>query len=454
MKMGGRMTISDRDDSNGFSVSVLRSASFESDVDFSSVMLPAITPGNQPETASFGEVGWIDSASLSITPTVSVRGSTVLEGTTSTDPNFMTWTITLSQASSDTVRVNYRFLSGTGQAGVDADGSDGSVVFSPGETSKTVVYRIDADSVAEPDESIILEAFSASNAVLAGGAPVLRSTGWIQDDDGTGTKLAVFVSRPLVVEGNSGTRQAVFEVSLSRPAPAPISLTYRTVDGSARAGEDYTATSGTLSFVAGQTSATVSVPVLGDTVIEPTEGFVLAIEGPANTFGQISLGEAELLDDDAGGAARPTVSVRGSTVLEGTTSTDPNFMTWTITLSQASAETVRANYRFLSGTGQARVDAYGTEEATVTFSPGETSKTVSYRVRSDGDGEPDETIVLEAFSASNAVLSGGAPVLRSTGWIQDDDGSGTKLAVSISDPLLQEPASGAANAVFVFTLSR
>lgn len=110
---------------------------------------------------------------------ISVSGSSVTEGTSGNDPFYLQWTITLSEASEDPVTVSYRFLSGTGQAGDDAyDSFSGtSVTFAAGETSKTVFYRVDGDSTAETDETIILEAFSAQGAALAGGAPVLRATG-------------------------------------------------------------------------------------------------------------------------------------------------------------------------------------------------------------------------------------------------------------------------------------
>ena len=66
--------------------------------------------------------------------------------------------------------------------------------------------RVNADSVAEPDEAVVLEVFSASGgAALAGDATTLRATGWILDDDGSGNKLALFTSRPVVVEGDSGS---------------------------------------------------------------------------------------------------------------------------------------------------------------------------------------------------------------------------------------------------------
>ncbi|HQX06285.1 MAG TPA: Calx-beta domain-containing protein, partial [Zoogloea sp.] len=265
------------------------------------------------------------------TPSVQISGSSNNEGTTGGDPNYLGFAITLSEAATNNVTVGYRLLSGTAQAGSDVYdyGSSGtSVTFAPGETSKTVYWRIDADSTSEPDESVVMEIYQVSgSAKLAGNATVLRATGWVIDDDGSGNKLALFASRPMVVEGDTGTTQANFEISLSRPAPEAFTVQYTTVDGSARAGEDYTTTTGTLSFVAGQTTASVSVPVSGDTVIEPTDLFSLSFTTP-EWIAQSSLGEATILDDDAG---TPTVSIAGTSNNEGTTGGDPNYLGFAIT---------------------------------------------------------------------------------------------------------------------------
>uniref|UniRef100_UPI000A420BF7 Calx-beta domain-containing protein n=1 Tax=Marinobacterium profundum TaxID=1714300 RepID=UPI000A420BF7 len=350
------------------------------------------------------------------TPTVSVEGTSNFEGTTSVDPNYLSWTVSLSEVSTEPVTVEYRFLAGTASVGASNSGSDAygsnsgtSVTFAAGETSKTVSYRIDADGVDELDETVILEVFSAQGAALAGGVPVLRATGWILDDDGTGNNLALFVSRPLVVEGDAGQTQASFEVSLSRPAPEAFTVDYTTVDGSATAGEDYQATSGTLIFAAGQTSSSVTVPVFGDTAIEPTELFSLSFDKPAGVA-TVSIGSAEILDDDAGGEAQPTVNVSGASNFEGTTSVDPNYLSWTVSLSEPATAAVTVEYRFLAGTASVGAsgsgsDAYGSNSGTsVTFAAGETSKTVNYRIDADGVDELDETGSREVVSRQGGAM--------------------------------------------------
>ena len=83
-------------------------------------------------------------------------------------------------------------------------------------------------------------------------------------------------------EGNSGTTSFLFTVTLSAAATTPVTVGYSTADGTAQAGSDYRAASGTLSFAAGQTSQVVTVGVTGDTTVEPDETFSLKL---ANSSG-------------------------------------------------------------------------------------------------------------------------------------------------------------------------
>ncbi|WP_078120005.1 Calx-beta domain-containing protein [Thiosocius teredinicola] len=399
-------------------------------------------------------------------PTVNVSGASNFESSNNNDPNYLSWTISLSEPATDAVTVEYRFLAGTASVGSSAAGADAyfynsgtSVTFAAGETSKTVSYRIDGDSVDEVDETVILEVYSAQGAALAGDVPVLRATGWILDDDGTGNNLALYVSRPVLVEGDTGQTQASFEVSLSRPAPTAFTVDYETVDGSAVAGEDYQATSGTLNFVAGQTSGSVTVPVFGDTKVEPTELFSLSFDKPAEVAA-VSIGAAEVFDDDAGGESQPTVNVSGASNFESSNNNDPNYLSWTISLSEPATDAVTVEYRFLAGTASvgssaAGADAYFYNSGTsVTFAAGETSKTVSYRIDGDSVDEVDETVILEVYSAQGAALAGDVPVLRATGWILDDDGTGNNLALYVSRPVLVEGDTGQTQASFEVSLSR
>ena len=183
-------------------------------------------------------------------------------------------------------------------------------------------------------------------ASFANGVTTLRAAGTILDNDGTGDKLAVFVDDVRIVEGDAVSRMRCSR-SGSRAILAPVTLDFTTVDGSALAGTDYIATAGTLTFTPGGALVQeVTVPVLGDTVVEPSDLFSLAFTVPS-TIVQASLGEATILDDDAG---TPTVSVSGASATEGSTGSDPFYLNFAVTLSAAATSEVTVQYRLLSGT--------------------------------------------------------------------------------------------------------
>lgn len=110
-----------------------------------------------------------------------------------------------------------------------------------------------------------------------------------------------------VTEGNSGTTNAVFTVSLSEAAGRQVTVDYTTADGTATAGSDYQSTSGTLTFDAGETSKTVTVVVLGDTATESNETFYVNLTNPANATIADGQGVGTIRDDDGGGGSTSKV---------------------------------------------------------------------------------------------------------------------------------------------------
>lgn len=115
--------------------------------------------------------------------------------------------------------------------------------------------------------------------------------------DDTAARLAIDdVTAP---EGNSGTRNFVFSVTLSRTNDMPVTVDYRTTNGTAIAGSDYVSTNGILTFSPGETNKTISVAVNGDTQIEPDETFRVVLSNPGNAVLSVSQGTATIDDDDA-----------------------------------------------------------------------------------------------------------------------------------------------------------
>src|SRR5205085_2498911 len=96
----------------------------------------------------------------------------------------------------------------------------------------------------------------------------------------------------------SGAVNAVFTVTLSAASPQAVSVQFATASGTATAGSDYQSTSGTLTIPANSLTGTISVPVIGDTVIESNETFVVNLSNPVNGTISTGQGTGTIVDDD------------------------------------------------------------------------------------------------------------------------------------------------------------
>jgi hypothetical protein len=198
-----------------------------------------------------------------VPPLVSIADASVNEGGVGgTAARFV---VSLSSASPRTVSVRYTTANGSAARGSDYTRTTGTLVFAPGEMSRTVDVPVLGDTLYEHDETFTVALSTASGAAVGDG----QATGTIANDDPAPT---LSISGASVVEGNSGTRQLVFSVSLSEPSGERSRVNYQTADGTATlAGRDYRAKKGSLAFAAGKTTATISITVLGDLAIEVDE---------------------------------------------------------------------------------------------------------------------------------------------------------------------------------------
>jgi hypothetical protein len=215
------------------------------------------------------------------------------------------------------------------------------------------------------------------------------------------------VSDAMVTEGDSGTKNALFTVSLSAASAGPVTVDYAPEDGSAKAPGDYTATTGTLTFAAGELSKQVAVAVIGETLDEMHETYSLDLSNPVGATLGDPRGAGTILDNDP----QVSLSVDDVSAPEGGQSA-----TFTLSLSRESGKIVTVDYATADGSAAAPSD-YASRSETIIFMPGETSKTVSVALVHDALVEPDETFTLALSRAVNATVSDGQGVAT----IVDDD---------------------------------
>jgi subtilisin family serine protease len=214
-------------------------------------------------------------------------------------------------------------------------------------------------------------------------------------------------------EGNSGTSSLVFTVSLTAPATENFSVPYATSNGTATAGSDYTAASGTLNFLAGETSKTISVDVIGDTSIETNETLYVDLGTPSTNAVQLLTSRATgtIQNDD-----NIQISINDPSAIESA-----GMIVFNISLNMASTSSISVRVATANGTARAGKTAdYTSSSATITFSPGQTLKTFSVPIRNDTVDEVNEFFYANLSNATGAVIADAQGI----GTIEDNDGLG------------------------------
>lgn len=288
-----------------------RTATFENTVDNEATVTIPTSPdaldeenetfsvglGASPSPASTKLVTITDDPN-DLPPTISIGAASIKEGTGSS-PAVLGFPVTLSGPSGKTITANFATADATATAGQDytAKSSPPPLSIPPGATTSTIHVTLAADSVDEFDETLTLTLSAVANAT----AGTLTATGTILNDD----VPTVSIGNVAITETNA-TQSVRFPVTLSNPSARVITVGFATVDDSAKAGSDYVASSGTVTFAPGETSQAIAIEVLGDTVAENAEAFGVVITASNGT----ATGIGGIADDDvpatsSGGSGSP-----------------------------------------------------------------------------------------------------------------------------------------------------
>jgi uncharacterized repeat protein (TIGR01451 family) len=322
----------------------------------------------------------------------------------------LTFTISIDKTSGSDVTVHYATSNGTATQPADYTSTSGTATITAGQTSTTVDVPIVGDTLDENDETLHVDLTSPTGALILDN----QGTGTIIDDDGP---PSASVGDTSVIEGTGGTTTMHVPVTLSAASGKTVTVDYATSAGTAATGTDYTTTTGTLTFNPGDTSKTIDVPIVTDSIDESDETFTVTLTNPSNTTIADSSGTETIIDDDTTTVppVTPTLSIGDATVNPEGNSGTTN-ATFTVTLSSASLSVVTVNYATSNGTATAPGD-YTAASGTLTFSPGDTSKTVTVAVVGDTVPEPDETFTVGLSTPSGATIADGSGL----GTIVDDD---------------------------------
>lgn len=389
-----------------------------------SVTLPTAGGASSPN----GTVNFTAVTTVSTTPRISIDDVAVTEGNSNTrDAVFK---IRLSAAPTRAVKVTYATANASqnsAAAGIDYFSKSGTLTFDAGQTERTVTVLVIGDKVDEKDELIQLKLSSPINAALADNSGLCT----IINDDLPPT---ISVATSTVVEGNPGDAAPAvltFKVKLSAVSGFPVKVQVRTLPGAtlpAKSKVDYVEMkTTTLTFAPGETSITVPVEVIGDALNEDKERVGLELSFPVNaTLGGAVNGklvvEGSISDDDP----KPALSISDVSITEGNSGTKS--FNINVTLSAPSGREVTVDFATVRGTASHLTDFTG-RSGSLTFAPGQTSKTISLAVKGDSAVEPDEQFTVLLSKNINATLAKPTGVIT----IINDDSvpfSSTSLATS------------------------
>ena len=323
--------------------------------------------------------------------------------------------VTLDPAADAAVTVDYATSDGTATSGADYTGTSGTLTFLAGETAKTVSVPIIDDAVDDGGETLTLTLANAAGAEIGAAA----ATGIIRDDDGNRLSVADAEAS----EEEDATLD--FAVTLDPAADAAVTVDYATSDGTATSGADYTGTSGTLTFLAGETAKTVSVPIIDDAVDDGGETLTLTLANAAGAEIGAAAATGIIRDDDGN-----RLSVADAEASEEEDAT----LDFAVTLDPAADAAVTVDYATSDGTATSGADYTGTS-GTLTFLAGETAKTVSVPIIDDAVDDGGETLTLTLANAAGAEIGAAA----ATGIIRDDDGN--RLSVADAEASEEEDAT-------------
>ncbi len=218
-----------------------------------------------------------------------------------------TFTVSLSApAGPGGVTFDIATANGTATAGVDyvANNLTGQTI-PAGNSTYTFTVQGNGDALNEPSETFFVNVTNVTGAVVVDG----QGVGTIVNDD---PLPSLSINDVTVIEGNAGTVNAVFTVTLSAASGQTVAVNYATADGTAVAPGDYTANTGTLNFTPGQVTRTITVLVNGETVPEANETFFVNLSGATNATIADNQGLGTISNDDV------PVTVNPATVPNGT----------------------------------------------------------------------------------------------------------------------------------------
>ncbi len=298
--------------------------------------------------------------------------------------------VTRTGGTAGAVAVDYLTVDGTATAGTDFTNTSGTLTFTNGQASRTITVPLINDSSVEGNESFTLAITNATGGAIVGMHGSVAVT--IRDND------SIFNFSTNAVTASESAASVALTVTRAGGVVGPATVHYAATNGTASVGSDFKALNGTLNFAAGETSKTISLQPINDTVVESDETLTVTLDTPTGegAIGTNNVVTVTLTDDDSLiGFASSTLSVDEASTNMTLTVTRTGTLTLTNTIAFA--------FKAVSATS---ADFRGTN-GVLTFAPGDTNKTIAFGIIDDSIVETNETFqVILSAPTGGALIAG------------------------------------------------
>ncbi|MFM9966565.1 MAG: Calx-beta domain-containing protein [Planctomycetaceae bacterium] len=398
-----------------------------------------------------------------VPPTLSVLANTASQAEGNSGVTTFEFTVTRSGNLTETSSFDYaaefvidslRFRGLAPSTADDFGGTfpTGTVSFAVGQSEQTIAINVSGDTLVETDENLSLKLSNAVGATLS----QTYANATIENDD---TALSITATSARNAEGTAGDSAFTFTVTRtgdtraistvdfavgwdSVPTPTDADDFNGSLPSSAMVGTESQPT-GTLTFEAGETSKTITINVSGDTTSEPDENFTVTLSNVTGANLLTTSAAGTILDDDG----VLSITSDSASKLEANSGNTP--VTFTVTRTGSASVTSSVDYT-VSGTGlplPADATDFGGSlpSGSLTFAPGETSKTITVNISGDTSIESNEgfTVTLANANAASLLTATARAVI-----INDD----SELSISATDA--SKPEGNTGNTPFTFRVSR
>ncbi len=349
------------------------------------------------------------------------------------------FTIQLSRSHFLPVTVNYTTVDGSAKSGVDYTQTNGSVTFYPFQTTKSIEVPIVDDNIYENNETLYMDISNSSNGYVV---TRKRGSGIIYNDDRKPLKAKIHNRDEDEGDVNWDLK---FTVELNQIAPNDITMHYRTIDGSAIAGEDYIPKSGTLTIPKGKKYGYIPITIIGDTIPESKENFQVEIS---------SISEGTIIRDKAWGTIRNDdvlIYMDSFDIKEGNVG-DHNKMRFKVYLTKKYPLDTPLTIHYQTQDGSSTPSAtsssdYISKSGDITFHKGDKVKNIFVDIVGDNTIEENEFLQMNLSGSSYIQTE------HSQARILNDDGEYPTISLSKSKYSIVEGNTSSKNLDFTFKLN-